>query len=57
MKKPIYRRAYEGETWHWCTNCSEWPQNDYTIRHYLPQRDAPCPECRKLDDEGKCERA
>lgn len=57
MKKPIYRRAYKGETWHWCTNCSEWPENDYTIRHYLPQRDKPCPACQKLDDAGKCERA
>ncbi len=24
-----YRRRKNSDTWHWCTNCSNWPTRDY----------------------------
>ena len=55
MRK-VYRKKYGGDVWHWCENCSGWPKEDYTVRHYIPHNDKGCEECQKLDDEGKCEK-
>jgi hypothetical protein len=32
----VYRRTQDGDTWHFCENCSHWPTEDY-----LEQRQAP----------------
>jgi len=25
MVRIVYRRHKESDTWHWCTNCTNWP--------------------------------
>jgi hypothetical protein len=58
MEKRNYRRKYGTSKWHWCKNCSDFPKEDYTIRHYAPNFGGDlCDECKKLEDEGKCDMA
>ena len=26
---PTYRRRKGNDTWHWCTNCTNWPTSNY----------------------------
>ncbi len=56
MERLNYRRQYKSDTWHWCRNCPDWPKEDYTIRHYRPTRGRLCEKCRKLEDDGSCEK-
>ncbi len=55
MRK-VYRKSYKGDVWHWCENCSGWPKENYTIRHYIPSNQKACEECQKLDDSGECQK-
>ena len=41
-----YRRTQDGDTWHFCENCSHWP-----TEHYLEQRQAP--RTGELCDDAK----
>jgi hypothetical protein len=29
MIMPLYRKRIDGNTWHWCSNCSNYPARDY----------------------------
>jgi len=54
MVSTVYRRKQESEIWHFCSNCSQWPED-----HYLEQRQAPgtgemCNECTVKRREGNC---
>lgn len=29
-----YRKKKDSDTWHWCTNCSNWPTTDFIEREF-----------------------
>ncbi len=33
-----YRKRKGSDTWHWCTNCSQWPTSDYDSQNVLAGR-------------------
>ncbi len=50
-----YRRKKGSDTWHWCTNCSNWPTSDYEEKKMegRPSGDLDN-ECKAKEREGKC---
>jgi hypothetical protein len=48
-----YRRSEHGSTWHWCTNCSTYPTEDYFTRSSRPNGDL-CNECIAKAQEKRC---
>jgi hypothetical protein len=52
-----YRRRKTSDTWHWCTNCSQWPTSNYESVN-LPAGKRPSGdldnECRKEERDGTC---
>ena len=52
-----YRKAIGSLVWHFCSNCSTWPIDDY-IASLSPEqigREALCTECLALHDIGDCQ--
>ena len=56
-----FRRRIDNDRWHWCTNCSNWPEGvegeDYET--YGGRKDQPswgelCDECDRKDDNDNC---
>lgn len=53
-----YRRRKDRDTWHFCLNCSNFPEEDYFS--YGGEKEKPdegelCDECQAKDREGNCE--
>jgi hypothetical protein len=51
-----YRRKKTSDTWHWCTNCSNWPTSDYVEREGKPSTGELCDQCKPKDEKGDCRR-
>jgi hypothetical protein len=49
-----YRKASECQTWHFCSNCSHWPEDNYEIQAMAPQNGQLCNECKALQQEQNC---
>jgi hypothetical protein len=52
-----YRKAVGSAVWHFCSNCSTWPTEDY-ITSSRPQQignEVLCSECVARHDIGECE--
>ena len=54
-----YRRRKDKDTWHWCTNCSNYPRNPDDVTETKPDKERPdsgelCNECRGKEDKGNC---
>lgn len=54
-----YRRKNDSDTWHWCTNCTNWPTSDYK-EVTLPEGKRPSSgeldkQCRSKEREGTCD--
>jgi len=51
-----YRKKNGKDTWHWCTNCSNWPTSDYTERSTKPPHGSGelCDQCQAKTDKGEC---
>lgn len=49
-----YRKRRGSDTWHWCTNCSNWPTSDYEEREGKPTSGELCNECKGKDKAGTC---
>jgi hypothetical protein len=49
---PVYVRAADSDTWHWCFNCSVYPSNPAQtlalFQSHRPRRDL-CNECRRKE--------
>ena len=56
MAKIEYRRKKDSDTWHWCTNCSNWPTYNYEtwIGEGRPPSGELDNECKSKEREGKC---
>lgn len=54
----VYRRKKDSDTWHFCTNCSNWPASDY-VEQTKPGSERPsggelCDECKGKDGASNC---
>jgi hypothetical protein len=54
-----YRRKRDKDTWHWCTNCSNWPTSDYVEekRNSRPTNGELDNECLAKEKAGTCKAA
>jgi hypothetical protein len=49
-----YRRRRGGDTWHWCRNCSTWPDADFEETTVKPRVGELCNECKAKEKMGAC---
>lgn len=51
-----YRKKKGSDTWHWCTNCSNWPKYDYDEREFdkRPTSGELCDQCLAKEKDNKC---
>jgi hypothetical protein len=49
-----YRKRKGKDTWHFCTNCQNWPISDYDEREGKPTYGEFCNECLSKDANGTC---
>ncbi len=49
-----YRRKKNSDTWHFCTNCPNWPTSDYEGRDTKPTSGELDNTCRAKQDAGTC---
>ena len=56
----IYRKHKGSNTWHWCTNCPNWPDKwaDYEEKAVdgEPEDGELCRRCQVYEDEDTCEK-
>jgi hypothetical protein len=50
-----YRKASACQTWHFCSNCSHWPDDDFEQVIMLPENSQLCNECKTLREERNCQ--
>lgn len=49
-----YRRRKDKDTWHFCTNCSQWPTWNYVEQATKPTTGELCNECKGKRERGQC---
>lgn len=50
---PVYKKRRNSDTWHWCSNCSNYPLgSDVDIRSTKPISGELCYECLSKDKKG-----
>lgn len=49
-----YRKRNGYDTWHFCTNCSNWPTYDYQSKDSKPTTGELCNECKSKQSAGTC---
>ena len=52
----VYRRKRGSDTWHWCTNCSNWPTSDYEEQRTKPTTGELDNECKAKEAAGTCQK-
>ena len=54
---PIFKRKTDNDTWHWCTNCPNYPKgSDVVISYSKPSYGELCKECMRNYTLGNCGR-
>lgn len=51
-----YRKRDGHDTWHWCTNCNNWPTTGYKEQPSKPSSGELCNECQSKDKAGTCKK-
>jgi hypothetical protein len=49
-----YRRRKGYDTWHFCSNCSNWPKKGYESRIAKPTTGEQCNECKSKKVGNDC---
>jgi hypothetical protein len=49
-----YRRRQGHDTWHFCSNCSNWPTSNYDTHPGKPSDGELCNECKAKRASGNC---
>ncbi len=49
-----YRRRKGKDTWHFCSNCQNWPRSGYDERTSKPTTGELCNECRSKKANNDC---
>jgi len=51
-----YRRLRDSDgPWHFCANCSQFPESNKDERLEIPEGGEPCKECTDLREAGNCD--
>jgi hypothetical protein len=50
----VFVRMKNGATWHWCSNCPQFPKNDIESVDVLPRDARRCRTCLDLAKSGTC---
>ncbi|HEY3304719.1 MAG TPA: hypothetical protein VGL70_14405 [Candidatus Binatia bacterium] len=48
------RKKNDGDTWHFCSNCSNWPAKNYDEQTSPPMFGELCNECKAKRRDGTC---
>lgn len=52
---PVYKRKKGSDTWHWCQNCSNYPDGtDVNVSYVKPGSGELCNECKAKESRGDC---
>lgn len=51
-----YRKRKDKDTWHWCTNCSNYPKENYEEKPSKPSTGELCNECLSKERSGDCKK-
>jgi len=54
-KLRVYRRGKDGDTWHFCKNCSTWPTSNYVEQVSKQPPGELCNTCRAKEKAGNCQ--
>ena len=49
-----YRRKKGSDTWHWCSNCTNWPISNYVSRSTKPTSGELDNECKSKEKAKNC---
>ena len=49
-----YRKRKGKDTWHWCSNCGNWPTFDFEEKPAKPADGELCNECQAKEKAGTC---
>jgi hypothetical protein len=49
-----YRKRRGKDTWHWCSNCTNYPTSDYESSSTKPSSGELCNECQSKQKAGNC---
>lgn len=49
-----YRKRIDGDTWHWCSNCPDWPHVGCVTRILRPYHGEFCEQCKAKALDGDC---
>ena len=49
-----YRIKISGDTWHFCSNCSQWPTAEFVSSKTVRDDDPMCNECLVKKEHGEC---
>jgi hypothetical protein len=49
-----YRKRKGNDTWHWCSNCSNYPTSNYDSSNTKPTSGELCNECKAKQNAGTC---
>jgi hypothetical protein len=49
-----FRKRKGTDTWHFCSNCSNWPTSNYDEQANRPSSGEYCNECRAKRTNGNC---
>lgn len=49
-----YRKRNGSDTWHFCTNCTQWPTSDYKEQSTKPTSGDLCNQCKGKRDNNDC---
>jgi hypothetical protein len=53
MAKKYRKRKGTNDTWHFCTNCSNWPTSNYEETTVRPSYDL-CNQCKSKEKDNNC---
>src|SRR5438093_4172227 len=49
-----YRRERNSDIWHFCSNCSQWPKDNFIEQRTTPRTEKMCNECVSKRRQDEC---
>ena len=53
----IYRKKRGTNMWHFCSNCADWPKEEYEEQQRIPLSGQLCNECRAKEKDKDCHKS
>ena len=54
MARPNYRKRKGNDTWHFCINCTQWPNANFISRKTNPNDGELCNQCKAKEKAKDC---